>query len=61
MGDVSLEGLSAGMTAKCPWPIHEGNGERQLIIDEKASPEQRDALEKILSGEDTEKWPPLHG
>tara|TARA_A100001015_G_C14798242_1_gene635860 strand:+ start:449 stop:784 length:336 start_codon:yes stop_codon:yes gene_type:complete len=42
------------MTAKWPGPIHEGNGERQLIIDEKASSEQRDALEKILSGEDTE-------
>ncbi|MEC7540066.1 MAG: DUF1326 domain-containing protein, partial [SAR324 cluster bacterium] len=53
-GGVSLDGLSAGMTAKWPGPIHEGNGERQLIIDEKASSEQRDALEKILSGEDTE-------
>jgi len=54
-GDVSLDGLSAGMTAKWPGPIHEGNGERQLIIEEKGSPEQRDALEKILSGEDTEE------
>ncbi len=53
-GDVSLDGLTAGMTAKWPGPIHEGNGERQIIIDEKASPEQRTALEKILSGDDTE-------
>ena len=34
--------------------IEKGNGERQIIIDEKASPEQRTALEKILSGDDTE-------
>ena len=42
------------MTAKWPGPIHEGNGERQIIIDVKASPEQRKALETILSGGDTE-------
>jgi|TARA_Y100000294_G_scaffold124114_1_gene115458 hypothetical protein len=53
-GDISLDGLSAGMTAKWPGAIHEGQGERQIIIDEKASSEQRDALEKILSGDDTE-------
>ena len=53
-GDVSLDGLKAGFTAKWPGPIHEGNGELQIIIDEQASSEQREALEKILSGEDTE-------
>ena len=53
-GDVSLAGLTAGMTAKWPGAIHEGNGERQIIIDEKASPEQRKAIETILSGGDTE-------
>ena len=42
------------MTAKWPGPIHEGNGERQIIIDDKATAEQKEALEKILSGEDTE-------
>ena len=41
------------MTDKWPGPIHEGNGERQIIIDDKATAEQKDALEKILSGEDT--------
>ena len=45
-GDVSLDGLTAGMMAKWPGPIHEGNGERLLIIDDQASSEQRDALEK---------------
>ena len=36
-----------------PGPIHEGNGTMQLIIDENASPEQRNALQRIMTGEDT--------
>lgn len=54
-GEVSLDGLSAGMLAKWPGPIHEGNGERLIIIDDQASAEQRNAIEKIISGEDTEE------
>ena len=54
-GGVSLDGLSAGMLAKWPGPIHEGNGERLIIIDDQATAEQRSALEIILSGEDTEE------
>ncbi len=54
-GGVSLDGLSAGMLAKWPGPIHEGNGERLIIIDDQATAEQRNALEKIISGEDTEE------
>jgi len=54
-GGVSLDGLSAGMLAKWPGPIHEGNGERLVIIDNQATAEQRNALEKIISGEDTEE------
>ena len=54
-GEVSLDGLSAGMLAKWPGPIHQGNGERLIIIDNQATPEQRNALEKIVSGEDTEE------
>ena len=53
-GDVSLDGLSTAMTAKWPGPIHEGNGEKQIIVDERASAEQRAALEAIVSGQDTE-------
>ena len=54
-GEVSLDGLSAGMLAKWPGPIHEGNGERLNIIDDQATAEQRNALEKIISGEDSEE------
>ena len=50
-----MDGLSVGMLAKWPGPIHEGNGERLIIIDDQANAEQRNALEKIVSGEDTEE------
>jgi len=54
-GGISLNGLSVGMLAKWPGPIHEGNGERLIIIDDQANAKQRKALEKIISGEDTEE------
>jgi hypothetical protein len=39
---------------KWPGPIHEGDGKAFLIIDERANEAQRQALLRILSGEDTE-------
>ncbi len=33
-GSVTLDGLNAGMLAKWPGPIHEGNGERLIVIDD---------------------------
>ena len=54
-GGVSLDGLNVGILAKWPGPIHEGNGERLIIIDEQANNEQRNAIEKIVSGEDTDE------
>ncbi|MGH7117546.1 MAG: DUF1326 domain-containing protein [Acetobacteraceae bacterium] len=47
---TSLDGLSFVMAAAFPGPLHEGNGEAQPIIDERASPGQREALFNILSG-----------
>jgi hypothetical protein len=52
-GDVDLGGTSAAMMLKWPGAIHEGDGTMQLVIDESATPEQRDALQKIMTGEDT--------
>lgn len=49
--DVSLDGLSFFVTVHFPGPLHEGNGQAQPIIDERASPEQREALFRIMSGE----------
>lgn len=53
-GKIPLDGLSfAGLFA---WPkaIHEGNGEAQPIVDAHANAAQRDAILKIMSGEETE-------
>ncbi|PTM97492.1 DUF1326 domain-containing protein [Mycoplana dimorpha] len=53
-GDTSLDGLRIAMIATWPGAIHEGHGQCIPIIDERASPEQRDALLRIMSGQDTE-------
>jgi hypothetical protein len=53
-GKVRLDGVRfAGMFA---WPgaIHFGGGEAQPIVDERATPQQRDAILTILKGEETE-------
>lgn len=52
--DTKLDGLSYVMILKWPGEIAEGNGEQQLIIDERASLEQREAIRKIAHGESTE-------
>jgi hypothetical protein len=46
-----LDGLSFFAVVHFPGPLHEGNGELQPIIDERATPEQREALFKIMSGQ----------
>jgi hypothetical protein len=53
-GDVRLDGMRwVGMFA---WPgaIHEGSGEAQIVIDVGSDEAQREALLKILAGEETE-------
>ena len=52
--DVSLGGTKWVELFAWPGPIHEGNGEALVIIDESASDKQREALLTILSGEETE-------
>ena len=53
-GKVKLDGLRWAATVAWPGPIHMGHGEIQPIVDERATPEQREALLKIMSGQDTE-------
>jgi len=53
-GNVKLDGLRGVLMASFPGAIHQGNGTMQLIIDERADQSQRDALIKILSGEETD-------
>ncbi len=50
-GDTRLNGARFARIFSWPGPIHEGDGTRQLIIDERATPEQRDALVALESGE----------
>ena len=49
-GNVSLNGVDVVFAASWPKAIHEGNGTTQLFVSEKASPEQRDAVIQIFSG-----------
>jgi hypothetical protein len=53
-GAVRLDGLRWAAVAAWPGPIHMGHGEILPIVDEKATPEQREALLRIMSGQDTE-------
>lgn len=50
-GDVSLDGIGVGFAAHWPKAIHEGGGTLALFIDERATPQQRDALLTICSGQ----------
>jgi hypothetical protein len=53
-GDVKLDGLKVAGTFAWPGAVHEGHGEAQVVIDERATTEQRDALMKIISGQETD-------
>lgn len=48
--DTRLDGIAFFVTVSFPGALHEGNGQAQPIIDERASPQQREALFNILSG-----------
>ncbi len=48
-----LDGFNYVMLVQWPGEIADGNGREQIIIDERADSEQRDALRKILHGEST--------
>jgi len=50
---TNLDGLSFFVTVHFPGPLHEGNGQAQPIIDEKATAAQRDALFNIMSGKNS--------
>src|SRR4029450_4579229 len=53
-GTTRLDGLRCAGIFRWPGPIHEGKGEALHIIDRRATPEQREALLRILRGDDTE-------
>ena len=54
-GDVKLDGLRMAGIYHWDGPVHKGGGEVQLIVDERADEQQRDAMLKIMMGEETEE------
>lgn len=54
-GDVRLDGLRAAALVSWPGAVHEGNGTMLIIIDERADARQREALLKIMTGEETDE------
>ena len=54
-GSVSLDGLKVALLYAWPGPIFEGKGEMQAIVDERADSVQRDALTRIIHGEETDE------
>jgi hypothetical protein len=52
--DVPLDGLRWGVMASWPGPIHLGNGTFQSIVDARADAKQRQAIEAVSHGKETE-------
>lgn len=55
-GDIRLDGLKIAMAFKWPGPIHEGRGKGQPIVDAAANEAQREALLRIMTGQDTDPF-----
>ncbi len=53
-GDVRLDGLRVAGVYRWPGAVHEGKGTYQVVVDERASEEQIEALFKIMGGEEQE-------
>ena len=49
-GATRLDGVRFAQVFHWDGPVHEGNGWRRLIVDERATPEQRAALEALTDG-----------
>jgi hypothetical protein len=54
-GEVRLDGLRFAIIYAWPGPIYEGGGEMQAIVDERATPAQREALTTVLYGGETDE------
>ena len=57
---TNLDGLSFFAVVSFPGALHEGNGQLQPIIEERASSEQREALFKIMSGQNSAEGTLFH-
>jgi hypothetical protein len=52
---ISLDGLNAAFAASWPGAVHHGHGVMQPIVDKRADPGQRQALQNILTGKETDE------
>lgn len=59
-GDTRLDGLNFVLLVGWPGAIHEGRGEAVVVVDERATPAQREAILRIASGADTEPGATLY-
>ena len=50
-GDIAMDGVRWAVAVSWPGAIHEGDGTIQLVIDEEADDEQREAVMEMASGE----------
>lgn len=57
---TNLDGLNFFAVVAFPGALHEGNGQLQPIIEERASPEQREALFSIMSGKNSAEGTLFH-
>lgn len=55
-GSTRLDGLRIAAIFKWPGPIHEGDGEAMAFVDVNADEAQREALLKIMTGQDTDPF-----
>ena len=55
-GDTRLDGLRVAAIFKWPGPIHEGHGEAIAFVDRRADDSQREALLRIMTGQDTDPF-----
>ncbi|MCJ8159439.1 DUF1326 domain-containing protein [Sphingomonas sp. LaA6.9] len=55
-GETVLNGLRIAAIFKWPGPIHEGNGEVVAFVDKSADESQREALLRIMTGQDTDPF-----
>ena len=57
---TSLDGIVFAVTVDFPGALHLGNGAMQPIIDERATPAQRNALFEIMSGKHSDEGTLFH-
>ena len=60
-GDVKLDGMRMGAIFQWPGAVHEGRGKAQPFVDARADARQREAMLKIMSGQDTDPMTTVFG